>query len=85
MEENEDEQEDEDEEEDQVEQIEEEEEEGYGGHCCYLSGHGVGRRLVRGQEGAGQLRLVGERRRSGGREVSAHSGSPRAAEFGKAG
>lgn len=46
----------------------------------YLSSHRVGGRLVGGEEGTGQLRLVGERRRSGGGEVPADPRSPRTAE-----
>lgn len=47
---------------------------------CYLSSHWVRGRLVGGEEGTGQLRLVGERRRSRGGEVPADPRSPRTAE-----
>lgn len=46
----------------------------------YLSSHWVRGRLVGGEEGTGQLRLIGERRWSRGGEVTADPRSPRTAE-----
>lgn len=47
---------------------------------CYLSSQWVWGRLVGGEEGTGQLRLVGERGRTGGGEVPPDPRSPRTSE-----